>query len=326
MAAACNEEKAELLLIAGDLFHRQPLLRELKEVNDLFKTLKNTQVVLAAGNHDYLRRDSYYRTFAWGENVHMLLGGQITVVELPELSAAVYGLRYYGREITERLYDQAFPRKQQKYELLLAHGGDERHIPIQKEKLRSLGYDYIALGHIHKPLDMDTGGCPDEQLHESRMAYSGALEPIDRNDTGPHGYILGELTRGRCRIRFVPFALREYVHLEVTTEKKMTNRGLKARIREQIEALGTQNIYKVTVKGFRDPDILFELSDMDTYGNIIDLSDESKPAYDFTKLLAQNRGDLLGKYIESLIDYDEDSVEYLALCEGVQALMETKRG
>ena len=36
-----REEKIELLLIAGDLFHRQPLMRELKEVNYLFSTLKN---------------------------------------------------------------------------------------------------------------------------------------------------------------------------------------------------------------------------------------------------------------------------------------------
>ena len=63
------------MLIAGDLFHRQPLLRELKELRDLFGTLKATQVVLIAGNHDYLKRDSYYRTFVWGENVHMILGG-----------------------------------------------------------------------------------------------------------------------------------------------------------------------------------------------------------------------------------------------------------
>ena len=121
-------------------------------------------------------------------------------------------------------------------------------------------------------------------------------------------------------------SLRQYVHLEVTAEKKMTNGGLKVRIRQQIEAAGTQNIFKVTVKGFRDPDILFDLDDMDTYGNITDLADDTKPSYDFKKLLAQNQGDLLGKYIESLIDSDEDSVEYLALCEGVQALMETRRG
>ena len=94
------------MLIAGDLFHRQPLLRELKELRDLFGTLKATQVVLIAGNHDYLKRDSYYRTFVWGENVHMILGGQISAVELPKLSAAVYGLSYYGREITERLYEE----------------------------------------------------------------------------------------------------------------------------------------------------------------------------------------------------------------------------
>lgn len=322
------------MLIAGDLFHRQPLLRELKELSDLFGTLSATQVVLVAGNHDYLKRDSYYRTFVWGENVHMILGGQISAVELPGLSAAVYGLSYYGREITERLYDQAFPKKRQKYEILLAHGGDERHIPIRKEKLGALGHDYIALGHIHRPQDMDSrnmlqrgaNGFLGGQAVESRMAYSGALEPVDKNDTGPHGYILGELTKESCRIRFVPCALREYVHLDVTAGKKMTNRGLKACIREQIETTGTQNIYKVTVKGFRDPDILFDLTDMDTYGNIIELLDESKPDYDFHKLLAQNPGDLLGKYIESLMDHDEDSVEYLALCEGVQALMETRRG
>lgn len=320
VAKICKKEKVQLLLIAGDLFHRQPLLRELKEVNDLFAGLRDTQVVLTAGNHDYLKRDSYYHTFEWAKNVHMILSGQISAVELPELSAAVYGLSYYGREISERLYDNAYPKKLQKFELLLAHGGDERHIPIQKDKLRSLGYDYVALGHIHKPFDTE------EAFHESRMAYSGALEPIDKNDTGVHGCILGEITKESCRIRFVPCALRQYVHLEVTAEKKMTNRRLKACIREQIEASGTQNIYKVTVKGYHDPDILFDLGDMDTYGNIIDLVDDTKPAYDFMKLLEQNQGELIGKYIESLIDYDEDSVEYLALCEGVQALMETRRG
>lgn len=320
VARACKEEEAELLLIAGDLFHRQPLLRELKEANDLFASIEGTQVILIAGNHDYLKRDSYYRTFSWAKNVHMILGGQISVVELPELSTAVYGLSYYGKEIRERSYDHAFPEKRQKYEILIAHGGDERHIPIQKEKLRSLGYDYIALGHIHKP------SCLLNTFHESRMEYSGALEPIDKNDTGPHGFILGELKEESCRIRFVPCSLRQYVHLEVTAEKKMTNRGLKALIRKQIEAAGAQNIYKVTVKGFRDPDILFDLMDMDTYGNIIDLVDDTKPSYDFAKLLAQNQENLLGKYIESLIDSDEDSVEYLALCEGVQALMETRRG
>ena len=298
------------MLIAGDLFHRQPLLRELKEVNSLFERMAVTQVVLTAGNHDYLKRDSYYRTFEWAQNVHMILSEELSCVELPELSLAVYGMSYYAREIREGRYDTALPEGRQRYEILLAHGGDERHIPIQKERLSVLGYDYVALGHIHKP----------------RIAYSGALEPIDKNDTGRHGYIQGDLTGTGCRIEFIPCALREYIHLPVMAQKKMTGHGLKECIRDRIKELGMQNIYRVTVKGFRDPDILFDLNDMDPYGNITDLTDETKPAYDFARLLGQNKGDLLGRFIESLMDYDEDSVEYLALCEGVQALMETRRG
>ena len=46
------------------------------------------------------------------------------------------------------------------------------------------GFDYIALGHIHKPMI----------LKEDQIIYSGALEPVDKNDTGPHGYVKGEIT------------------------------------------------------------------------------------------------------------------------------------
>ena len=122
----------------------------------------------------------------------------------------------------------------------------------------------------------------------------------------------------------MPCASREYVHMEVPVEKRTTGHELKKRIRTMIEDRGTQNIYRIILRGFRDPDVLFDLTDMDSWGNITDLTDCTKPAYDFARLLKQNRQDILGRYIESLIDYEEDSVEYLALCEGVQALMETK--
>ena len=38
--AGIRENPVDLLFIAGDLFHRQPLPYELKEVNDLFNELK----------------------------------------------------------------------------------------------------------------------------------------------------------------------------------------------------------------------------------------------------------------------------------------------
>lgn len=110
----CRREETELLLVAGDLFHRQPLLRELKEVGGMFASLEKTKVVLIAGNHDYIRQDSYYRTFHWSSNVTMLKEEKLECVEFPELNLAVYGLSYHSREIREARYEQERPRRRQK--------------------------------------------------------------------------------------------------------------------------------------------------------------------------------------------------------------------
>ena len=58
-----GRENVGLFLIAGDLFHRQPLLKELKEVNALFASIPNTKIVLIAGNHDYIKENSFYKRF-----------------------------------------------------------------------------------------------------------------------------------------------------------------------------------------------------------------------------------------------------------------------
>lgn len=298
-------------MIAGDLFHRQPLLRELREVNALFGRLSATQVVFSAGNHDYVKKDSYYRTFSWDKHVHMILEPAMTAVELPEIETAVYGFSYYAKELEGCPYQGKRARHLQKYEVLLLHGGDQKHVPLQKQELLDLGYDYIALGHIHMPMEVAKG----------KMAYSGALEPTDRNDLGQHGYVYGEITEKGCKESFVPFASREYIQLPVDVTKDLTGYGLKEKIRRAVEERGTQNIYKILLQGFRDPQTLFDLAGMDGYGNIIEWLDETKPAYDMAKLKAQNPDNLLGKLIDRLGGYDEDSVEYRALCEGVQALL-----
>ena len=161
----CEDERTDLLLIAGDLFHRQPLVRELKEVNYLFSELTATKVVLIAGNHDHLQKDSNYRSFEWNDNVYPLFGKKLEYVDFPELETAVYGLSYYEREICQPLYDDVAAAGIEKNEILLAHGGDDRHIPFDKKKLSRSGFSYIALGHIHKP----------QALQKDKMIYAGAL-------------------------------------------------------------------------------------------------------------------------------------------------------
>ena len=64
-----------------------------------------------------------------------------------------------------------------------------------------MGYDYIALGHIHKPAAVE----------KNQIYYAGSLEPTDKNDTGKHGFIRGEIIGGETRAEFI-IPLRERIH------------------------------------------------------------------------------------------------------------------
>lgn len=55
---------------------------------------------------------------------------ELTCVKDPRLDVYVYGLSYYDREIKEGLYDKAVPIQEEGIHILLAHGGDEKHIPL----------------------------------------------------------------------------------------------------------------------------------------------------------------------------------------------------
>lgn len=312
----CEEEEVDLLLIAGDLFHRQPLLRELKELDFLFSKLTFTQVVFIVGNHDYMKPDSYYRNYEWSPNVHGLLSQEMDHILFERMDTCVYGFSYYSREILEARYDNAKAQKLAGHEILLAHGGDSKHIPITERNLRQLGYDYIALGHIHKP----------QKLSQDTIVYAGALEPIDKNDTGGHGYVMGEITEEGTKIEFITSAKREYKHLEIPVEEKMTNGALKEVVDVLLQKEGAENLYKLMLMGYRDPDIVFDVEGLEEIGNVLEVVDNTKPSFDFDVLYQENKGNILGAFIRSYSHCDPDSVESTALYEGVQAILETKEG
>lgn len=314
LIARAKEEKPELLLIAGDLFHRQPLLRELKEVNYLFSTIAETKVVLIAGNHDYWKHGSFYEGFHWCPNVACLGGADCQKVVFPEFHTAVYGLSYHSREIREPLYDGLRPEKDGMFSILLAHGGDERHIPMDRRRMLASGFDYIALGHIHKP----------QILEKDRMAYAGALEPLDKNDCGPHGFLAGEYEKGKLKISFVPWAARDYRILEIDTDEGDTDFSLEEKISRRIRESGRENIYRIHMTGFRDPDIVFQTERYRRLGNVVEILDDTEPAYDFDGLRETHEEDVIGCFIRRLYRPGMDEVTKKALAYGVQALLEVR--
>lgn len=310
--ALAGQERADLMLIAGDLFHRQPLVRQLREVNYLFSTIPNTTVVLMAGNHDYLKKDSAYLRFPWEENVIGLWGGECACVPIPHLHTWVYGCSYHSREWTEGIYDDRKPGDGEGTHILLAHGGDARHVPMDFGRLKNAGFDYVALGHIHKP-----------QILSGRMAYAGALEPLDRNDTGAHGLILGECADHRTKISFLPFAVREYRDLVIPVRKESTQFSVEEQISYEIRQKGVDHLYRIRLTGTREQGTSLSPERLKALGNITQVEDETVPDYDLEALSRQYDGTLIGEYIGHFKEKEGlTETEELALFYGLQAMLE----
>lgn len=311
----CNRESVDLLLIAGDLFHRQPLLKELKEVNYYFSKLVTTRVVLIAGNHDYIGARSHYQGFDWDPKVHMFQQNTLETITYPELGTTISGFSYCVRDITESLYDSIRPSERGGIQILLAHGGDEKNIPINKKKLQQAGFHYIALGHIHK-----------HEILSERMAYAGSLEPLDKNEIGSHGYIFGEIDLdGETRISFIPSSLREYKRITLAVDLETTNGSLQDHCKDVIRKNGDQHIYQLTLRGFRDEHIHFDQEALKQLGHVYEVVDETVPDYDFDALYRDNGDNMIGLFIQRIRERaGHDEVARKALYYGIEALLSAK--
>ena len=311
-----KEMDADCLFISGDLFHRQPLMKDLKEVNYLFSSIPSTKVIIIAGNHDRIRDNSALLSFTWSPNVTFLMNENLTSVYFEDINTEVHGFSYHRTEIKEPLLDDIQVPLNSRIQILMAHGGDASHLPINFNSLELSPFSYIALGHIHKP----------HIVGEGKMAYCGSPEPLDLTETGAHGYYAGEvhpLTRKLTSLQFIPAASLQYIPLAVNVSKDTTNGELSDRIAREIENRGQQNIYRFRLKGMRDPDIEFNLEQLSSRFRIAEILDDSEPQYDFSALFAEHSSDMIGFFIQALQKENMSPVEKKALYYGVNALLRT---
>lgn len=285
--AGIRENPVDLLFIAGDLFHRQPLPYELKEVNDLFSRIPETRVYLMAGERDYLKENSFYRTFTWAPNVTFFPEEKVTCVKDTQFGVYVYGMSYEHSQIRQPLYDGVRPVKNDGVHILIAHGGDESHCPLNTAALAGAGFDYIALGHFHTP----------QNVIRDVAAYSGALEPIESNDLGAHGYIEGRIENGKVKTRFVPFSIRTYSQLLLNVNEESTQLSIEEALKDEIFKKGGLNIYRVILQGKRKPELFLIPEKLKSFGNITEVLDETRPAYGLEELQKKYAGTLIGDYI-----------------------------
>lgn len=307
-----NEQSADLLLIAGDLFHRQPLLRDLKEVNALFDTLTTAQVVLIAGNHDHMGPRSHYRDFVWSDHVTMLSEAEMDSVYLEVLHTEVHGFSYHQSEIRDSLYDDLQAPGDGRIHILLGHGGDDRHIPIDIHRLAAAGFHYVALGHIHKP-----------QIREDlRLAWCGSPEPTDHTDMGERGYVLADVTLRRTQLRFIPCGTAQYIPLSVTVTPESTRESLRHSLIRAMSSQGEENIYLVTLTGQRDADLDLTTPIALPQYRIRQWTDQTQVALDYDRLRYLHSQDLLGRFLAEISSLPDGPLKDKAMAYGTRACLQ----
>ena len=322
IAALAEREKPDAILIAGDIYDTPVPSAEAVSVFDEFLTALNNlkpevTVCIIAGNHDRIRPSSALMSFTWCPNVTFLMSEELSSVYFPDFNLEVHGFSYHTAEINEARLNGIKAPDDSRIHVLLAHGGDASHLPLDKSSLARTGFAYTALGHIHKR----------ELAPDFSYAYPGSLEPLDKTETGPHGMIVGEIQPASGQVislEFVPVARAQYIPLVVHVTPATTNGELCDRITDAVKERGMENIYRFRIRGMRDPDITFDLAPLERRLQIVEAVDESEPQYDFCQLFAEHPSDMIGFYIQAFQKDDLSPVEKKALYYGIDALLRTK--
>ena len=314
----CKEEEADFLLISGDLFNHQPLTEELEYVHDLFKTIIDTQVIIIAGSADHIKNNSPILNFQFSDNVYYFLDKTEFSFRAKNKQVIIHGFSYYSLEDSTPIINSITPENDKNIHILLAYGGDSTHSPFDINKLDAKNFSYIALGSKHNF----------ETLIDDKAYYSGSPEPLDANDIGDHGIIIGEInpsTRRATKVRFEKMARASYIPLNIKMNGSNAEEDISEIVVKEVIKLGTQNIFKIKVNGYRNPDIEVTKEIFSDKIRIVELIDNTVPKYDFVKLSSEHPQDMIGAFIRRMISRNAElsDIEKRALYLGTHALIKT---
>jgi exonuclease SbcD len=212
---ACNE-KVDFILLAGDLYDV-----DWKDYNTgLFFNQQMSRlreadipVFMVLGNHD--AGNTITRQLRLPDNVTEFSYRQPETKILDNLGVAIHGQSFAKKSVTDDMsaaYPNALPGYFNIGLLHTALNGRQGHAdyaPCTMPGLLSHGYDYWALGHVHKR----------EVLHENPwVVFSGNLQGRHARETGDKGCTLVKVKNGKTTLTHRPLdVLRwEVCQLEVS--------------------------------------------------------------------------------------------------------------
>lgn len=199
------------VVIAGDLFdrHDPPASLAGRVENDLRRLEQSgIHVLTVPGNHDELSYPSgVYRERAgsWpGTLVVQPAPARVAQWTLGGRPVVVYAMAFVaGRSAPP--YDQFDVAGGEVCRLAVLHGSldapwSDRSLPLRSAALEALGLDYVALGHIHRPMD--------RRLGRGWISYAGRIEGGSFDDPGGADLVVYDPAEAEPRPRRIPWSSR----------------------------------------------------------------------------------------------------------------------
>ena len=296
-----KENDIDYLFISGDLYeHKYIKQSTIEYINNLFKEISKTRVFIAAGNHDPKVKNSYYNKFNWNSNVK-IFDSFIEKVETED--ANIYGYSFDDFYCSESGIEDVFVEQNGKPNILVMHGNldgakkdDRPYNPISKTLLEEKGFDYVALGHIHKP-----------DYENRKIVYPGSTVSLGFDELGQHGMIVGEFNNG-LKLEFVPLDDEEFTIKELNVD----NIYSKEELVEYINRLNIEpnNYVEIVLTGGRNFEInIYDILKFIQNDRIVKIKDETKIAIDLEKI--SNESTLRGLFVKDMMNKleNEDDLE-----------------
>ena len=313
-----KQNKIEYLFISGDLYeHKYVKLSTIEYINNLFKEIPNTKIFISPGNHDPYLKNSYYNKFNWNKNVK-IFHSEIEKIENEDID--VYGYGFDDFYCTDCGIEKLEVKDLNKINILIIHGTlngasieEKQYNSITRKILEEKRFDYIALGHIHKP------------DYNDNIVYPGSTISLGFDELGEHGMVVGEIQKGEVTLEFIPLDEEKFKEIEMDVTDILS----KEELIEKINELEIQNneYVKIILKGNRNFEInKYDLLKYIKEERIIKIKDYTQIAYDLEKMANETtlKGlfvkEMLGKLNQPEITQEEKEIIEKAVEIGLEAL------
>lgn len=241
-----KQQKTELFFISGDLFDCHYVTRDTKEMLVTeFAKMSECRFFISPGNHDPYNDASPYKTISFPENVH-IFGEEKECVSIDELGVDVYGVGFGSAVYRSSPVANFRINNSNRLNILVCHGDTTNPLspngPVTKNEIASSGFNYIALGHIHKA----SGVLCENGVY---YAYPGCIEGRGFDETGYKGALYGVVEKGKVELNSHVFSKRRYEIINIDIDSVASKIQALEQIRSQIRNFTDDTALRIILTG-----------------------------------------------------------------------------